>query len=169
MSTEPAKLLEEEGFSYVTCMQCGTCTGSCPSGRYTSLNTRRIVLSASRNRDVYHDKDLWMCTTCYQCQERCPRGIRIVDGILTLRAESVHLGLILPEHRRVAGLVIDTGHAVPINDEVQAKRKELGIDDLPETVHKYPQDFEQVRKLLEVTGFIELVTDEGTEISEDEQ
>ncbi len=169
MSTEPAKLLEEEGFSYLTCMQCGTCTGSCPSGRYTSLNTRRIVLSASRNRDVYHDKDLWMCTTCYQCQERCPRGIRIVDGILTLRAESVHLGLILPDHRRVAGLVIDTGHAVPINDDVRAKRKELGMDELPETVHKHPQALDQVKKLLEVTGFIKLVTDEGTEIPEDRQ
>ena len=60
MSTEPAKLLEEEGFSYLTCIQCGTCTGSCPSGRYTSLNTRRIVLLASRNMDVYHDEDLWI-------------------------------------------------------------------------------------------------------------
>ncbi len=163
MSTEPAKLLEEEGFSYLTCIQCGTCTGSCPSGRYTSLNTRRIVLSARRNRDVYHDKDLWMCTTCYQCQERCPRGIRIVDGILALRAESVHMGLMLPEHRKVAGLVIDKGHAVPINDDGRAKRKGLGMDELPETVHKHPQALDQVKKLLEVTGFIQLVTDEGTE------
>ena len=169
MSTEPVKLLEEEGFSYLTCIQCGTCTGSCPSGRYTSLNTRRIVLSARRNQDVYHDRDLWMCTTCYQCQERCPRGIRIADGILTLRAESVHMGLMLPEHRRVAGLVIDQGHAVPINDDGQAKRKELGMDELPDTVHKHPQALDQVKKLLEATGFTQLVTDEGTEISEQGQ
>lgn len=157
MTKAPARLLEEEGFSFFTCMQCGTCTGSCPSGRYTSLNTRRIVLSARRNKDVYHDKDLWMCTTCYQCQERCPRGIKIVDGILTLRAESVHMNLIMPAHKKVADLVIEKGHAVPINDAVRAKRKELGMNELPETVHKYPEALEQVKTLLEITGFTKLI------------
>lgn len=157
MTKEPAKLLVDEGYSFFTCMQCGTCTGSCPSGRHTSLNTRRIVLSARRNKDVYHDKDLWMCTTCYQCQERCPRGIRIVDGILTLRAESVHRGLMLPEHRKVADLVTDKGHAVPINDNARSKRRDLGMDELPQTVHKYPEALEQVKKLLELTGFKDLL------------
>lgn len=168
MTREPADLLENEGFSFLTCMQCGTCTGSCPSGRYTSLNTRRIVLSARRNKDVYHDEDLWMCTTCYQCQERCPRGIKIVDGLLTLRTESVHMGLMLPDHRKVAGLVIDKGHAVPINDANREARKELGMDELPETVHKYPDALDQVKKLLEVTGFVQLVADEGNYVAEEE-
>ncbi len=27
----------------LTCFQCGTCHASCPSGRYTSLNIRKIV------------------------------------------------------------------------------------------------------------------------------
>jgi len=58
---------------------------------------------------------------------------------------------------------------VPINDDGRAKRKELGMDELPETVHKHPQALDQVKKLLEVTGFIKLVTDEVTEISEDGQ
>ncbi len=167
MTKEPVKLLDDEGLTFLTCMQCGTCTGSCPSGRYTSLNTRRIVLAARRNKDVYHDKDLWMCTTCYQCQERCPRGIKIVDGILALRTESVHMGLMLAEHRQVAGLVIDKGHAVPINDANRDKRKELGMDELPETVHKYPDALEQVKKLLEITGFVKLVQKEESEIAEE--
>jgi heterodisulfide reductase subunit C len=79
------------------------------------------------------------------------------------------MGLMLPEHRKVAGLVIDKGHAVPINDDGRAKRKELGMDELPETVHKHPQALEQVKKLLELTGFMQLVTDEGTENSEEGQ
>jgi len=72
------------------------------------------------------------------------------------------MGLMLPEHRKVAGLVIDKGHAVPINDDGREKRKELGMDELPETVHKHPQALDQVKKLLEVTGFMQLVTDEDT-------
>jgi heterodisulfide reductase subunit C len=79
------------------------------------------------------------------------------------------MGLMLPEHRKVAELVIDKGHAVPINDDGRAKRKELGMDELPETVHKHPQALEQVKKLLELTGFMQLVTDEGTENSEEGQ
>lgn len=110
-----------------------------------------------------------MCTTCYQCQERCPRGIKIVDGILTLRTESVHMGLMLPDHRKVAGLVIDKGHAVPINDANRERRKELGMDELPETVHKYPDALEQVKKLVEVTGFVQLVRNEGSEVAEEGQ
>jgi heterodisulfide reductase subunit C len=65
--------------------------------------------------------------------------------------------------------VIEKGHAVPINDDGRAKRKELGMDELPETVHKHPQALEQVKKLLELTGFMQLVTDEGTENSEEGQ
>ncbi|MCL7412605.1 MAG: CoB--CoM heterodisulfide reductase subunit C [ANME-2 cluster archaeon] len=166
MIKEPVKLLDDEGLTFLTCMQCGTCTGSCPSGRYTSLNTRRIVLAARRNKDVYHDEDLWMCTTCYQCQERCPRGIRITDGILVLRTESVHMGLMLPDHRKVAGLVIEKGHAVPINDANRDKRKKLGMDELPETVHKYPDALDQVKKLLKATGFVQLVQDKGRKDTE---
>ncbi|MCL7475288.1 MAG: CoB--CoM heterodisulfide reductase subunit C [Methanosarcinales archaeon] len=169
MTKEPLKLLDDEGLTFLTCMQCGTCTGSCPSGRYTSLNTRRIVLSARRNKDVYQDKDLWMCTTCYQCQERCPRGIKIVDGILALRTESVHMGFMLPDHRKVAGLVIEKGHAVPINDANRDKRKKLGMDELPETVHKYPDALDQVKKLLMATGFVQLVKDTEGKEKEGEQ
>jgi len=43
------------------------------------------------------------------------------------------------------------------------------MDELPETVHKHPQALDQVKKLLELTGFMQLVTDEGTEISEEGQ
>jgi heterodisulfide reductase subunit C len=77
------------------------------------------------------------------------------------------MGLMLPEHRKIAGLVIDKGHAVPINDANQDKRKELGMDELPETVHKYPDALEQVKKLLEVTGFVKLVQTEESEMAEE--
>lgn len=140
-------------------MQCGTCTGGCPSGTYTGLNTRRIVQSARRDKDVLHDDDLWMCTTCYTCQERCPRGIRIVDAILGLRTEAVRNGIMLPAHRKVAEVVISKGHAVPLNDNSMKQRQQLGLDELPATVHKFPESLEQVKKLLESTGFVELISE----------
>ena len=160
MTVKLSQLLDEQGFNIQTCMQCGTCTGGCPSGTYTGLNTRRIVQSARRDKDILHDDDLWMCTTCYTCQERCPRSIKIVDSMLTLRTEAVRRGLMLPPHRTVAQFVITQGHAVPINDTGMIHREQLGLDRVPTTVHKYPDAMEQVKKLLHSTGFVDLTAQE---------
>ena len=149
--------LKDADLDVLTCMQCGTCSGSCPSGRYTSLNTRKIIRSARLGRDVLHDENLWMCTTCYTCQERCPRNLKIADVILAIRAIAVHDGIMLPAHRKVSQLVMEYGHAVPINDYVKEKREKLGLDALPETVHKYPDALSDVQTLIRSCEFDKLV------------
>ncbi len=148
--------LKDASLDILSCIQCGTCSGSCPSGRYTSLNTRRVIRAARVGRDVLHDKDLWACTTCYTCQERCPREIRIADAILAIRTIAVHEGLMLPEHIRVSQLVLQYGHAVPINDAAKEKREKLGMKPVPETVCMYPEALRDVRTLLELCGFDKL-------------
>ncbi|MCG7848235.1 MAG: CoB--CoM heterodisulfide reductase subunit C, partial [ANME-2 cluster archaeon] len=87
---------------------------------------------------------------------------KIVDAILGLRTEAVRNGIMLPEHRKVAQLVISKGHAVPINDNSKAQRLQLGLDELPANVHKFPEALEQVKKLLESTGFVELIAEEDS-------
>jgi len=149
--------LKDAGLDILACMQCGTCSGSCPSGRYTELVTRKIVRNARVGTDVLHDPDLWLCTTCYTCQERCPRGIKITDAILAIREIAVHEGIMLPAHRKVSQLVLEHGHAVPINDMVKEKRERLGMGALPETVHRYPEALSEVQTLLRSCGFDKLV------------
>lgn len=138
-----------------TCIQCGTCTGSCPSGRYTNLNVRRIIKD-SVTRDISDEIQLWMCTTCYNCQERCPRGIKITDAIFALRHEAVKKGKILLAHRSVCNFLIDTGHAVPIDEQHLSIRKKIGLG-VPETVYNHPGALKDVKTLLRSTGFDELV------------
>lgn len=139
----------------LTCFQCGTCTGSCPSGRYTNLNVRRIIKNSIK-KDISGDLDLWMCTTCYNCQERCPRGIKITDEILLLRSEAVKKGRILPAHRKVCEFLVEKGHAVPLDDAHNAVRKKIGLA-APETVQNYPKVLKEVKILLRSTGFDELI------------
>jgi heterodisulfide reductase subunit C len=155
--SDVSNALQNAGLDVLTCIQCGTCSGSCPSGRYTGLNTRRIVRGLCAGRDILHDKDLWMCTTCYTCQERCPRDIRIADTIMTVRTIAVHKGIMLPAHRKVSQLVLKYGHAVPINDEVIYKRKKLKMEPLPSTVHRYPDALADVQTLLESCEFDRLI------------
>lgn len=138
------------------CMHCGICSAGCPSGRHTNLNIRRLLRKTLKSRDI-PDEQLWMCTTCYNCQERCPRAIKIVDILLDIRALSVREGRIMPEHRVVCEMLLQYGHAVPINEENRIKRVHMGLDELPETVHKYNEGLEEVQKLLSSCGFDRLI------------
>ena len=101
-----------------------------------------------------------MCTTCYKCQERCPRGIRIVDAVLALRAQAVHEGVMLPEHRAVAAALIRSGHGVPINAEGKKRRRKMGLGTLPETVSRDKDALGEVQRLLKSTGFDALILDD---------
>ncbi|AKB13330.1 CoB--CoM heterodisulfide reductase subunit C [Methanosarcina thermophila] len=160
MSEKLSKVLKAAGLDLLSCMQCGACTGSCPSGRHTGLNTRRILRDARKNRaSVLSDDALWLCTTCYTCQERCPRDIPITDALLELRRLAVKEGFMLPEHRRISEMVEECGHAVPLDEETKQKREELGLDPIPETVQKYPEALQEVRSLLKACKFDELTAE----------
>ncbi|MGB9929679.1 MAG: CoB--CoM heterodisulfide reductase subunit C [Methanosarcina sp.] len=160
MNENLQKVLKGAGLDVLACMQCGTCTGSCPSGRHTGLNTRRILRDARRNKvEVLSDDSLWLCTTCYTCQERCPRGVPITDALLELRRLAVKEGFMLPEHRKVSELVLECGHAVPLDEETRKKREELGLDPIPETIQKYPEALEQLKTLLRICKFDELTAE----------
>lgn len=145
------------------CMQCGICSSSCPSGRHTSLNIRKLVKTAGKTTEILSTEELWMCTTCYNCQERCPRRIDIVDILLNIRAVAAHTGRILPEHRQVCNMLLEYGHAVPINEDNKRKRTDIGLEELPETVHKYKDGLEEVKKLLTSCGFDELILQSGAD------
>lgn len=151
--------MEKTGSGILKCMHCGVCSGSCPSGRHTSLNVRTLLRKARNDPEVLSDDSLWMCTTCYNCQERCPRGIDIVDAIFEMRALAVHKGIMYPEHRKVGELLLEHGHAVPINEENRTKREALGLDPLPPTVHSFPEGLEEVKKLLASCGFDDLMSE----------
>jgi heterodisulfide reductase subunit C len=154
--------LKEASTNALRCMQCGVCSSSCPSGRHTSLNIRKLVKIAGRSSDILKSDELWMCTTCYNCQERCPRGIDIVDTILKIRSISAYHNIILPEHRAVCQMLLKYGHAVPINDDYKIKRTEMGLEELPETVHKYTGALNEVKELLISCGF-ERFTEDNTD------
>ena len=147
------------------CFQCGTCSGSCPSGRRTPYKVRQIVRKCllGLKEEVITDDALWMCTTCYTCQERCLRSVKIVEIIKKARNIASHAGYMAKPHKMTGVFVMNTGHGVPINDTVKALRKNIGLDEIPPTTHAYPEALAEVQKLCKITGFDELIGyDEAT-------
>ena len=54
----------------LSCIQCGSCTASCESGKWTALKTRNIVRKVVLgDTSVLKDPDIWLCTTCFNCYE----------------------------------------------------------------------------------------------------
>ncbi|KYH36260.1 MAG: disulfide reductase [Candidatus Hecatellales archaeon B24] len=146
---------KEVSESFVSCIQCGMCTGSCPSGGRTILNTRQIVLSLNLETVYrYFDRsELWYCTTCYTCQERCPRKVRITDLMRAVRNIAVENGYMSKEHRAVIRYLYETGHSVPIREDVKELRAKLGLPEVPPTTHQYGKALEEVRKLMEELNY----------------
>jgi heterodisulfide reductase subunit C len=147
------------GDSLEYCFQCGTCTGSCPSGRRTPYRVRQLVRKTNigLKDEVISDPTLWMCTTCYACQERCPRDIKIVDVVKLARNEAAKAGFMAPAHKMTGKFVIESGHGVPINDATMELRKRVGLGELPPTTHSFPGALEEVQTILKATGFDSLI------------
>ena len=145
-----------------TCIQCGTCSSVCPSGRRTAFRTRELMRKAvlGLKDDVLSSPDLWLCSTCLTCLERCPRQIKTTDAIIILRNMAVKEGYMLPQHKKTSKILLETGHAVPIDDKNREKRKELGLGEIPPTVHADEKALEDVKKIMKKTGFKKLIEGE---------
>ncbi len=141
--------LKRAGFDVNTCMQCGLCTASCLSGRWTAMRTRDIMRRAAfGDASVLSDPDIWLCTTCYNCYDRCPRDLRVTDAIIELRNLASARGFISPKHRKTVDILHRTGHAVPLNDKIMRIRKELGLPEVPPTITRYPEELARFASML---------------------
>jgi len=158
------KLFIDAGIETVEhCFQCGTCSGGCPSGRRTPYKVRQLVRKCllGLKDEVLSDPSLWMCTTCYTCQERCPRQIKIVEIIKLARNEAAKAGFMSPAHKATGANVIKTGHGVPINDATKELRKRVGLSEVPPTTHSDDKALEDIRAICKATGFDKLIDYEG--------
>lgn len=84
-----------EGRRVLTCIQCGTCAGTCPYGELMQYPPRRIIgmLRAGELEKVFTSDSLLECVACYACTAKCPRGIDLTGVLLPLIKEQVLLHL----------------------------------------------------------------------------
>ena len=80
-----------EGRRVLTCIQCGTCAGTCPYGEVMDYPPRRLIgmLRAGLLEKVYTSESLLNCVACYACKAKCPRGIDLTGVLLPLVKEQV--------------------------------------------------------------------------------
>lgn len=97
--TDLIKIEKEIGDTFKTCMQCGTCTGVCPSINISNYSPRLVLrnISLDKATDKNVDDASWSCVTCNNCVEHCPRRIGIIDLVKSVRQQTVN-GDFLPKN-----------------------------------------------------------------------
>jgi quinone-modifying oxidoreductase subunit QmoC len=85
----------EEGDWVKMCMQCGVCSGSCPLGPHWEHPPQEIfmMIRAGKRDEVLTSDSMWMCTSCYNCIARCPRGLPITHIMHGLAHYAERLGI----------------------------------------------------------------------------
>jgi len=102
-----ARQLEKE---MLTCTFCGFCKSVCPYFEDNqwdpSVARGKVILAYGLERkEIPADESvverLYQCTTCKDCERRCPSNIKVVEIVEAARADLVEAGLALPAHKKI--------------------------------------------------------------------
>ncbi len=83
LSEEMQELVE----MLAACIQCGTCSGTCPTAFVMDYTPRHLwrLLQAGLIDEVLNSSTFWLCTSCYSCTISCPRGVLTTEMMLRLK------------------------------------------------------------------------------------
>jgi Fe-S oxidoreductase len=79
------EIMEAGGDAFRFCFQCGLCDAVCPWNRVRQFSIRKIIREATFGLTEIDGDDIWRCTTCGRCPERCPRGVKQIEVGVSLR------------------------------------------------------------------------------------
>ena len=94
----PAEVEDISGQSIWSCMQCGTCSGSCQFAQEMDYTPRRIMemVRTGLREQVLASRAIWYCASCYSCTVRCPRGIQVTRVMMALKSLALRARYVNP-------------------------------------------------------------------------
>jgi len=78
----------------MSCYQCGKCTAGCPVADFMDVvpNEMMRLVMLGEIEKLLNSKAIWLCTSCFQCGTRCPKGIEVHRVFEALRCISLREG-----------------------------------------------------------------------------
>lgn len=78
----------------MNCYQCGKCTAGCPVADYMDIvpNEMMRLVMLGEVEKLLSSKAIWLCTSCFQCGTRCPKGIEVHRVFEALRSIALREG-----------------------------------------------------------------------------
>jgi Fe-S oxidoreductase len=100
------------------CYQCGKCDTVCPWNRVRKFSMRKLIREATFGLSEIEKEELWRCTTCGKCPQRCPRDVKQIDDMVALRRMATGYGVfpsaVKPYRTIASGL---TAQGNPFNED----------------------------------------------------
>jgi heterodisulfide reductase subunit C len=81
------RVLALAGDEVKTCIQCGTCSASCPTASLMDVPIRKLIkfVLEGEKEAALSSRSIWLCTSCLLCTVRCPRKIRPMAVVAALK------------------------------------------------------------------------------------
>lgn len=78
----------------MNCYQCGKCTAGCLVADYMDIvpNEMMRLVMLGEIEKLLSSKAIWLCTSCFQCGTRCPKGIEVHRVFEALRSIALREG-----------------------------------------------------------------------------
>ena len=145
---------EHDGETLKICFQCGSCTSSCPTARFSDSYRPRTILRLAQlgiRQKILPSPTLWLCTACFTCTDRCPQDVKVASVLRVLRNLAVKEGQTPRIFIELASNIYETGYAYKIPELRQKKRETVGLPPLPKA------SLDRVDRLLELAGGSKLI------------
>ncbi|MCX5806124.1 MAG: (Fe-S)-binding protein [Proteobacteria bacterium] len=75
------------------CYQCGKCDTVCPWNRVRKFSMRKLIQEASLGLTEVEREEIWRCSTCGKCTQQCPRDVRQINDMVSLRRMATGYGI----------------------------------------------------------------------------
>jgi Fe-S oxidoreductase len=109
---------EKGGEAFKYCYQCGLCDTVCPWNRVRAFSMRKLIRQATFGLTEIENEEIWRCTTCGRCPQRCPRGVGIIEVGIASRRMATEFGVFPNSVRPLRGVSASlTGEGNPLNGE----------------------------------------------------
>jgi len=117
------------------CYQCGTCVSTCAAGLVNpDKNIRKLIQNLVNSENEFEPKEndlIWLCTTCYQCEDRCPEGIPLTTLLIELKNMAVEKGVIPASIRKEIETLTVHSFTYPPAKSIVSRRRRLALPELP--------------------------------------
>ena len=96
------KVEELSGEDIHACYQCGKCSAGCPFGSAMDILPNQVIrLVQLGDEDALTNKTIWLCSSCFTCATRCPKGVDLSKVMEALRTILLRKGFDKVEIKKI--------------------------------------------------------------------